>query len=122
VCLSVVSRHFRDLAARQLYRTFHIVFPDEEDPAFESPIDSLAGGLETFVTSDYDYAAHLRQVSLDTLISGPKGEKAYRSYLFKHSCGKFMNTLLLLTLKKARALECFRYGRGLSWSVGTIQG
>lgn len=108
ICLSLVSRHFRELAAAQLYRNFHIVFPDEDDPAFDSPIDGLAGGLDTFVTSEYDYAKHLRDLSLDTLSTGEKAENAYKPYLFSVSCGKFMNSLLLLTLRKAKALESFR--------------
>ncbi|KAK1829020.1 putative f-box domain-protein [Podospora conica] len=109
ICLSLVSKHFRDLAAAQLYRNFHIVFPDEDDPAFDSPIDGLAGGLDTFVTSEYDYAKHLRDLSLDTLSAGAKAETAYKPYLFSVSCGKFMNTLLLLTLRKAKSLESFRW-------------
>ncbi|KAI3402165.1 hypothetical protein diail_94 [Diaporthe ilicicola] len=108
ICLSLVSKHFRSLAAAELYRNFHIVFPDEDDPAFDSPIDGLAGGLETFVTSDYDYAKHLRDISLDTLSAGDKAETAYKPYLYSVSCGKFLNTLLLLTLRKAKALETLR--------------
>ncbi|KAK0715673.1 hypothetical protein B0H67DRAFT_581269 [Lasiosphaeris hirsuta] len=109
ICLSLVSKHFRELAAAQLYRNFHIVFPDEDDPSFDCPIDGLAGGLDTFVTSDYDYAKHLRDLSLDTLSAGDKAESAYKPYLYNVSCGKFMNTLLLLTLRKAKALESFRW-------------
>ncbi|OHE94744.1 F-box domain-containing protein [Colletotrichum orchidophilum] len=109
ICLSLVSRHFRELAAAQLYRNFHIVFPDEDDPSFDSPIDSLAGGLETFVSSEYDYAQHLRDISLDTLSAGDKAEAAYKPYLYSASCGKFMNTLLSLTLKNAKSLETFRW-------------
>jgi hypothetical protein len=108
ICLSLVCKHFRDLAAAQLYRNFHIVFPDEDDPAFDSPIDGLAGGLDTFVTSDYDYAKHLKDLSLDTLSTGDKAETAYKPYLYNVSCGKFMNTLLLLTLRKSKSLESFR--------------
>ncbi|KAK5660413.1 hypothetical protein OQA88_12956 [Cercophora sp. LCS_1] len=109
ICLSLVSKHFRELAAAHLYRNFNIVFPDEDDPAFDSPIDGLAGGLDTFVTSDYDYAKHLRDLSLDTLSAGDKAETAYKPYLYNVSCGKFMNTLLLLTLRKATSLESFRW-------------
>ncbi|KAH9905122.1 hypothetical protein F4778DRAFT_728819 [Xylariomycetidae sp. FL2044] len=109
ICLSLVSSSFRELAAAQLYRNFHIVFPDEDDPCFDSPIDGLAGGLDTFVTSDYNYAKHLRDISLDTLSAGSKAELAYKPYLANLSCGKFMNTLLLLTLRKAKALEFFKW-------------
>ncbi|ROT40606.1 hypothetical protein SODALDRAFT_321921 [Sodiomyces alkalinus F11] len=107
ICLALVSRHFRDLAAAQIYRYFHIIFPDDDDPDFDSPIDSLASGLETFVASDYDYAQHLRGITLDTTSAGTKGEKAYDAYRYGFSCGKFMNTLLLLTLRKAKSLEIF---------------
>lgn len=106
--MSLVCSTLREVAASQLYRYFHIVFPDEDDSSFDSPIDGLAGGLETFVTSDYNYAKHLRDLSLDTLSTGAKALKAYKPYQYNVSCGKFMNTLLLLTLRKACNLESFK--------------
>ncbi|KAB5571944.1 hypothetical protein GE09DRAFT_1216547 [Coniochaeta sp. 2T2.1] len=109
ICSSLVSKAFRELAAAQLYRNFHIVFPDEDDPSYDCPIDGLAGGLDTFVTSDYDYAQHVRDLMLDTLSAGDKAETAYKPYLYSASCGKFLNTLLLLTLRKAKSLEAFRW-------------
>ncbi|KAH6659455.1 hypothetical protein BKA67DRAFT_13824 [Truncatella angustata] len=109
ICLALVSRQFHELAASQLYRNFHIVFPDEDDPTFDSPIDGLASGLDTFVTSDYDYAKHLHDLSLDTLSAGARAEQAYKPYLYKVSCGKFMNTLLLLVLRRATSLETFKW-------------
>lgn len=45
---------------------------------------------------------------MDTLSAGVKGELSYQSYLYSASCGKFLNTLLYLTLKKAKSLEAFR--------------
>lgn len=45
---------------------------------------------------------------MDTLSAGLKGEASYQSYLYSASCGKFLNTLLHLTLRRARALEVFR--------------
>ena len=108
IALSLVSKRFREIAAEQLYRTFHIVFPDDESPSDDFPIDGLASGLDTFVTSDYDYAKHLREIVLEPVSGGVKGERAYRQYRYDLSCGKFMNTLLLLTLRKAKALETFR--------------
>ncbi len=109
VCLALVSKHFHELAAAQLYRHFHIVFPGDDDAGYDSPIDSLAGGLDTFVTSDYNYCKHLKDLSLDTLTAGYKAEDVYKAYQYSLSCGKFMNTLLLLTLRKATSLETFRY-------------
>ncbi|XXG94226.1 hypothetical protein Hte_000480 [Hypoxylon texense] len=109
ICLSLVCKRFRDLAASFLYRSFNIIFPDDDDPLFESPIDGLAGGLYTFTTSDYNYAKHLREISLDTLNMGQVAETAYKPYHANLSCGKFMNNLLLLTLRKARSLDTFRW-------------
>ncbi|KAL7921628.1 hypothetical protein ACQKWADRAFT_294824 [Trichoderma austrokoningii] len=109
ICLALVSRHFHELASSQLYKNFHIIFPDDDDLSFDSSIDGLASGLNTFTTSSYDYAKHLRDLSMDTLSAGLKGEASYQSYLYSASCGKFLNTLLHLTLRRARALEVFRW-------------
>lgn len=46
---------------------------------------------------------------MDTLSSGLKGERSYQPFLYSSTCGKFFNTLLYLTLKKAHFLESFRY-------------
>jgi hypothetical protein len=102
-----VSSHFRELAAERLYRSFHIVFPDE-DVDGESPIDVLAAGLETLVTSDYEYAKHLHEIVLEPVSGGDKGESAYRYYMYEQSCGRFMNTLFLLVLRKAQCLDTFK--------------
>ncbi|KAI9811061.1 MAG: hypothetical protein M1827_005643 [Pycnora praestabilis] len=109
IALALVSRHFHLIACAQLYRTFSIVFPDEDDPAFDSPIDGLAGGLDTIVTSEHNYAKYLKEIIMDTLSGADRGERAYRHYLYEVSCGKFLNTLILLTLRKARALETFHW-------------
>ncbi|ELR04410.1 hypothetical protein VC83_02162 [Pseudogymnoascus destructans] len=109
ISLSLVSKHFRDLAAAQIYRNFHIIFPDEDDGTYESDMDGLAAGLDTLVTSEYDYARYLKEIALESLSGGAKGEKAYKHYTNDVSCGKFMNTLFLLTLRKAKALETFKW-------------
>ncbi|KAK0129413.1 hypothetical protein ONS95_001335 [Cadophora gregata] len=46
---------------------------------------------------------------METQSGGIKGEMAYRAYLNELSCGKFMNTLLLLTLRQAKSLERFQW-------------
>ncbi|KAK7426941.1 hypothetical protein QQZ08_006533 [Neonectria magnoliae] len=109
ICVALVSKHFHELASTHLYRSFNILFPDEDDLRFECPIDGLAGGLDAFTTSEYDYAKHLKELSMDTVSTGPKAEHAYKPYLYSASCGKFLNTLLYLTLKKAKSLETFRW-------------
>ncbi|KZF25152.1 hypothetical protein L228DRAFT_265626 [Xylona heveae TC161] len=109
IALALVSKHFHSVACAQLYRDFTIIFPDEDDPAFDSPIDGLAGGLHTLVSSPHGHARHLKEISLDSLSGGEKGERAYKAYLYESSCGKFLSTLLFLTLKQANALEVFHW-------------
>ena len=109
ISVAVTSRHFHKLASTVLYRNFHIIFPDEDDPDFDLPKDGLAGGLDTFATSDYNYAAHLKDLSMETVSTGFKAEVSYQPYLYSASCGKFLNSLLHLTIKRAKALEVFRF-------------
>ncbi|QPH15895.1 hypothetical protein C2857_000415 [Epichloe festucae Fl1] len=109
ICLALACKRFHELASAQLYRNFHIIFPDDDDANFDSPVDGLAGGLDTFTTSEYNYAKHLKDLSMDTLSPGVKGEQSYQPYLYSASCGKFLNTLLHLTLKRAHSLESFRW-------------
>ncbi|KAI9867625.1 MAG: hypothetical protein M1813_008425 [Trichoglossum hirsutum] len=80
IALALVSRHFHSIASSQLWRSFGIVFPDDDDPAFDSPIDGLAGGLDTLVTSKHNYARYLKEISLDTLSGGDRGERAYKHW------------------------------------------
>ncbi|KAI9780973.1 MAG: hypothetical protein M1839_006412 [Geoglossum umbratile] len=80
IALALVSRHFHSIASSQLYRSFGIVFPDDDDPTFDSPIDGLAGGLDALVTSKHKYARYLKEISLDTLSGGERGERAYKQY------------------------------------------
>ena len=108
ICLAVVSKHFPVLAAAVLYRHFNLIFPDEDNLQFDTTVDYLARGLDTFVTSKHNYAQYLKDVSFDTYYLGDKAEGSYRPYLANLSCGKFLNTLLLLTLRKARGLEAFK--------------
>ena len=105
----LVSRSFHDVAAVHLYRQLNHVFADEDNKVGQLNVDHLAGILETLTTSDYNYAGHIKEISMDTLSTGESAEKASREFKYEYSCGKFLNTLLLGTLKKIRTLETFRY-------------
>lgn len=83
------------------------MFSDDDD-GFDSPIGGLAGRLDALVTSEHDYAKYLKQLSMDSYSGGDRGERAYKPYSYELSCGRFMNTLLYLALKRARALEKFQ--------------
>lgn len=54
---------------------------------------------------------------METQSGGIKGEMAYRAYLNELSCGKFMNTLLLLTLRQAKSLERFQSVCSQNWEA-----
>lgn len=106
--LSRVSKHFRELAAAELYRYFHMVIPSEDDAEIDEPIHTLAGFFDTLTTSPYNYAQHLRTFRLDSLYLGHNADAIYRPYLAGLSSSKFANVLLCLILRRAKGLESFK--------------
>ncbi|PGH15918.1 hypothetical protein AJ79_02085 [Helicocarpus griseus UAMH5409] len=110
VNLALVSKSFHDIAAAHLYRSLsHVFAEDDTRTAGQLAVDRLAGILETLTTSDYNYAAFLKEISLDTVHSGDAGERAASEFKYEYSCGKFLNTLFLATIKRIAALESFRW-------------
>lgn len=103
-----MSKHFRHIAAAHLYRSFHIVFPTHDGPEIDAQSDAFAAGLDTFATSDYDYGQYVREFIVEPTCGLEHTQDAYRDYLADTSCGKFLNTLLLLALRKTKALETFK--------------
>lgn len=99
-----VSRAFRDLSAAQLYRTIHYTFSDEEA---ENSVELLASILETLASSNYDYAAHVKEIHITSAALGVRGGRAYRDYLYSGSGAKFLNLTLLMVLKRTIMLETF---------------
>lgn len=108
LALARVSKYFNELASAQLYRQFHIYFDDEDTPAPEPWDDALAGALDSMVTSSRQYSKYLKDLNFDSPNGGKKGEQEYKAYSYHLSCGKFMNTLLVLALRNAKSLETFR--------------
>lgn len=81
---------------------------DDDSSNGQVAVDHLAGILETLTTSDYNYARYIKEISMDTASGGDSGERASREFKYEYTCGKFLNTLLLVTLRKVNALETFR--------------
>lgn len=110
--LSLVCRSFHELAASLLYRNVRHVLPDNDDASRQHDIDRLAAVLETLTTSDYGYARFIQEISIDGG-SATNPNKTSLMQAVKHdanyACGKFLNALLLATLKKVVTLETFRY-------------
>lgn len=101
-----MSKYIRELAAAELYRSLNHIF-QEEHVSPDPELDYLAGFLETLATSDYNYAAHVKEVSVDTSYTATKADQLSRQFSYDLTCGKFFNTLLLAALKRTRALERF---------------
>jgi hypothetical protein len=84
------------------------MFPTDDTTNYDFNSDPLAAGLETFATSEYDYGKYVREFIIEPTSSLEHTQVAYSEYLADTSCGKFLNTLLVLTLRKTKALETFK--------------
>lgn len=104
ICLALVSKRFHRLASEALYHCLHFTLPYHGNKLGE---DTLAACLNTFTTSEYDYAKHVREFCVDSYGSGSDADRIIGSYVYTESCGKFLNNLLYLTLRKATGLETF---------------
>ncbi|SPO05842.1 uncharacterized protein DNG_08529 [Cephalotrichum gorgonifer] len=115
ISLSVVSRRFHELAAAQLYRSFHVILtnppllPRDNPPLRSTANVTLTGGLDTLTTSDYDYARFLRHFSLDIRSVGDKARTSYQAFQYSLNGGRFLNTLIHLALRDAKSLETFKW-------------
>jgi hypothetical protein len=104
--LCLVSKHFHALALAQLYRKLAIMFPFEEGPFCQA--HEAAVQLDAIVTSTHEPARFLKEVVVDAHKTGPPSvDRTYIDSPCALSCGKYLSTLLLLTLRRAKALESF---------------
>jgi hypothetical protein len=103
--LCCVSRAFRERAAAELYRVFEYTFGPSQSRSQGLQKDVLAGNLETLATSEYNYASHIKEILFDTANAGDSGERSCREFSYEHSCGKFLQTLLLAVLKRTQGIE-----------------
>ena len=104
--LALVSRHFHELASARLYRNLRFYVADISDLNFDPQIARLIGCFETLAASSHDYARYIKSIQLG--VPGPE-DRNWRSAGDNAVSGRFLNTLLLLTLKRAKALEAFKY-------------
>lgn len=81
------------------------MFLDHDNPYQFRRTNAMVGIFETLATSQYDYSINLKEIIFEA--SSVTGMKAYRKIRSHRTCGKFMHTLLSLTLKKAKKLESF---------------
>lgn len=100
-----MSKHFHDLASAQLYRILEFNLLDMDDLDYISQTSRATCGLETLVASGHDYAKYIKELQLGA--PGPE-ERTWRPPGDNFVSGRLLNTLLLLVLRKARALETFQ--------------
>lgn len=100
-----VSNGIRDVAVTLLYQSLSHEFSDPKEGNLV--FDRLAGMLETLTMSDFNYALFIKEVNLSAThrVNGTVNHE----FGYGHTCGKFLNTLLLAALKKTTTLESFRY-------------
>ncbi|WEW54863.1 hypothetical protein PRK78_000289 [Emydomyces testavorans] len=112
--LMITSRALRDYSAAQLYRRLSHEFSDSATQVREMSVEKLAGILETLATSDFNYAAYIKEISLRVARSNDLNwmraqEKLTHQFKYDASCGRFLNTLFLGAIKKILALETFHW-------------
>lgn len=110
--LQLVSKHFHHLASAILYRSlaFFLSYP-ESNLYYREPAYRLAHAVHTFITSDYDYAQHIKKFSLrmvETDVDSVQKRIAAK-YHVQEEPGMLLNTAILAMLRKARAIEQFKY-------------
>ncbi|EGD91193.2 uncharacterized protein TERG_07414 [Trichophyton rubrum CBS 118892] len=118
VSLCLVSRSVREHAASRLYRSLECILQPKSDLEHKWPIDRLAKELETLTTSDFNYAAYIKSIYLDTAPLTDDNDYQFQEQIadqFKYDtpCGKFFNNLLLASIKRISTLESFRWNAGL---------
>ncbi|KAG5206105.1 F-box domain-containing protein [Trichophyton interdigitale] len=118
VSLCLVSRSVREYAASRLYRSLECILQPKSDLEHKWPIDRLAKELETLTTSDFNYAAYIKSICLDTAPLTDDNDYQFQEQIadqFKYDtpCGKFFNNLLLASIKRISTLESFRWNAGL---------
>ncbi|DAA76025.1 TPA_exp: Uncharacterized protein A8136_1062 [Trichophyton benhamiae CBS 112371] len=118
VSLCLVSRSVREYAASRLYRSLECILQPKSDLEHKWPIDRLAKQLETLTTSDFNYAAYIKSICLDTAPLTDDNDYQFQEQIadqFKYDtpCGKFFNNLLLASIKRISTLESFRWNAGL---------
>ena len=108
--LQLVSSQFHSLASARLYSVLRFILTHADAPNYYSkPNTRLAYALHTFATSDHDYAQYVRAFSLELSDRDADDvkQRILSKYHFEEEATKYLNTALLLMLRKASTLETF---------------
>ena len=108
--LQRLSKRFFALATAEIYSDldFHFTISDSKDS--DTPFARLSDALQTIVSSDQDYARHIKRFR--TSISPENHTHALMMMRILWGAdlepSKLLNTMLLLLLRKAKAMETFQ--------------
>ena len=120
--MQTVSRQFHALASAEIYRSldFNIVSTETED--FSVPMSRASDALQTILTSEHDYARHIKSFHLGAipgglLSAGSRPRDVLEDQLImtrllwdsKADSSKLLNTTILLMTRGASMLETFKY-------------
>ena len=110
--LQLVSKHFHGLASAALYRSlaFYLSYP-ESNSYYREPAYRLAHALHTFITSDYDYAQHIKKFSLRMAENEVDSvqKRIAAKYHVQEEPGMLLNTAILAMVRRANVMEQFKY-------------
>ena len=118
-----MSLHCFKLANAKIYRNLNLTvtnFHDEENSVYHA-----ADTLQTILASEYDYGRWIKSFrmgivedNVEPSSSRPADPMLMSRILWdtKSDSSRFLNTVLLLMIRRAKILETFRYGmRTHSW-------
>ena len=108
--LQLVSKRFHELASSRIYRAplFYLSYPDSPQ-FYREPHYRLADALQTFATSNYQYAKHIKKfcISMSENDNEETQKRIAAKYHVSEESTMLLNLTLLLMLKKATGLETF---------------
>ena len=110
LALQMGSKHCHALASAQIYADLQFHMAHVDSPInFNNPGFRLVDALNTFATSDHDYAQYVRKFSASF---APRDDEIVHKmvaskYHFEDEPTRLLNTMLLLMLRKTKHMETF---------------
>ena len=117
--IQTLSRQFHRLASTAIYRNLDFNITSSEGDDNGDIASRAADALQAINTSDYDYAQHIKtfrlgltydnNLSHSGLLSSIPDLMASVVFDSKSDSSKFLNTSILLVIRRASILESFKY-------------
>ena len=110
LALQQVSRHFHALASARLYNSMDFLLTHVDAPGYYAkPQTRLAEVLHTFAISEHDYGQFVKAFALQPSSRDTQDvqQRVLSKYHFEEEPTKFLNTALLIMIRKAKTMESF---------------